>query len=95
MTQATDLIDKLKTDVLKLVPATGAEHATINVIAGILDVASAELGPVLETKIDVSLLLTGLGNVESGITQTIQGGEQINAALKGPATPVEPATGNA
>lgn len=90
MTTSADVITKLQTDLLKLVPASGIEHTTINVLAGILSVTANELAPILDAKIDASLLWEGLSNVETGITQTVTGGEQIAKAMKGPA--VQPAT---
>lgn len=85
MTTSADVITKLQTDLLKLVPASGVEHTTINVLAGILSVTANELAPLLDAKIDASLLWEGLSNVETGIAQTVTGGEQIAKAMKGPA----------
>ena len=90
MTTSADVITKLQTDLLKLVPASGIEHTTINVLAGILSVTASELGPLLDEKVDTATLWEGLSNVESGVAQTVLGGEQIAKAMKGPA--VTPAT---
>lgn len=98
MTTSADVITKLQTDLLKLVPTSGIEHTTINVLAGILSVTASELGPLLDAKVDTATLWEGLSNVESGVAQTVLGGEQIAKAMKGPAvTPVTeaPVEGNA
>ena len=85
MTTSAEVITKLQTDLLKLVPASGIEHTTITVLAAILSVTANELAPILEAKIDTATLWEGLSNVETGIAQTVKGGEQITKAMKGPA----------
>ena len=85
MSQATDLITKLKTDLLKIVPNTNTAHTTINVLAGILDVAADEFAPILESKIDVPTLVSGLSNIENGAALIVTGSAEIDRAMKGPA----------
>ena len=84
MSQATDLITKLKTDLLKIVPNTNTAHTTINVLAGILDVAAEEFAPILESKIDVPTLVSGLSNIENGAALIVTGSAEIDRAMKGP-----------
>ena len=85
MTTSTDVIAKLQTDLLKILPTTAVERTTIQVIAGILTAVADELGPVLEKKIDTAKLWEGLANIESGMAQAAQGTEQVYTAMKGPA----------
>ena len=102
MTTSTDVIAKLQTDLLKILPTNAVERTTIQVIAGILTALADELGPVLEKKIDTAKLWEGLGNIENGMAQATQGAEQVYTAMKGPAVAAdeakrqaeEPAEGN-
>lgn len=86
MSQATDLIAKLKNDLLKVIPNNSASHTTINVVAGILDVAEEEFAPILEAKVNLPLLLTGLTDIENGGALVVSGAASVEKALKGPAT---------
>ena len=96
MTTATDLITKLKTDLLKITPNTQAAHTTINVLAGILDVATDEFAPIIESKVDVATLVSGLTNIENGAALIVTGAAEVDKAMKGPAATEAPATeGNA
>lgn len=96
MSTATDLITKLKTDLLKITPNTQAAHTTINVLAGILDVAADEFAPIIESKVDVATLVSGLTNIENGAALIVTGAAEVEKAMKGPLVSEAPATeGNA
>lgn len=99
MSQATDLITKLKTDLLKITPNTQSAHTTINVIAGLLDVAAEEFAPIVESKVDVPTLLSGIGNIENGAALIVTGAAEIERAMKGlvtaPTEATETTEGNA
>lgn len=89
MSKATDLITKLKTDLLKIAPNSQSANMTINVLAGLLDVAAEEFAPIVESKVDVDLLVSGLTDIENGAALVVTGAESVDKAMKGPATTTE------
>lgn len=85
MTDTTNVIDKLATDLLKFVPTSGAEHTTINVIANLLKIAAPEIESAVSSKVDTGKLISGISKMEQSFELALQGGSEITEAFKGPA----------
>lgn len=84
MTETTNVIDKLATDLLKVVPTSGAEHTTINVLVNLLKLAAPEIESVVSAKVDTGKLISGISKMEQSFELALQGGSEITEALKGP-----------
>lgn len=85
MTETTNLIDKLSTDLLKIVPTSGVEHTTINVLGNLLKLAAPEIESAVSAKVDTGKLISGISKMEQSFELALQGGSEITEALKGPA----------
>lgn len=85
MTEKTNVIDKLATDLLKIVPTSGIEHTTINVLGNLLKLAAPEIESAVATKVDTAKLISGISKMEQSVELAFHGGSEITEALKGPA----------